>query len=414
MMRNYFMYDILVVGGGTAGTIAAIQAARAGAKTVLVECGCQLGGTITTGSVPFPGLFHAHGKQVISGIGWELVEECVALNGDTLPDFTIPCGRQHPKHQILLNPSLYALLAEEKCRMAGVKLRYYETPIGLEENEKYWIVDLAGKGTQTTVQCRQIIDCTGNASITKMAGYALKRSKICQPGTIRYTLGGYDPDSVDWERVQKLYDKILTDRKNEGLIDKTWVLPGKGFSHIHWADSTTSESHTQANIHGRTALLEMLRLLKSLPGLESTIIETMGSETSVRETNRIEGEHEITVDEYLRGELYEDSLCYSFYPIDLHDKSGVEPRYMDDGVVPSIPLRALIPKGSRNFLAAGRCASSDQLANSALRVQASCMAMGQAAGAVATLAVRRGVSPRNVPISEIRKLLFEQGAIVPS
>ena len=80
--------DILVVGGGTAGTIAALQAARAGARTVLIERGSQLGGAMTTGGVAFPGLFHAWGKQIIAGIGWELVRECVELDGGKLPEFS--------------------------------------------------------------------------------------------------------------------------------------------------------------------------------------------------------------------------------------------------------------------------------------------------------------------------------------
>src|SRR5688500_6385841 len=71
--------DVLVVGGGTAGTIAAVQAGRLGVRTVLVESGSQLGGTTTTGGVDFPGLFHAWGRQVIAGIGWELVKETAAL-----------------------------------------------------------------------------------------------------------------------------------------------------------------------------------------------------------------------------------------------------------------------------------------------------------------------------------------------
>jgi NADPH-dependent 2,4-dienoyl-CoA reductase/sulfur reductase-like enzyme len=79
--------DILVIGGGTAGIIAAIQAGRTGLKTIIIENGSQLGGTITTGGVAFPGLFHAWGKQVIGGIGWELVNEAVRINGDTLPNF---------------------------------------------------------------------------------------------------------------------------------------------------------------------------------------------------------------------------------------------------------------------------------------------------------------------------------------
>ena len=73
--------DVLVVGGGTAGTIAAIQAGRAGAKTLLLERGSQLGGTTSTGGVAFPGLFHAWGKQISAGIGWELVRGTVFLEG---------------------------------------------------------------------------------------------------------------------------------------------------------------------------------------------------------------------------------------------------------------------------------------------------------------------------------------------
>ena len=86
--------DILVIGGGTAGVIAAILAGREGCETILVENGSQLGGTTTTGGVTFPGIFHAWGKQIIKGIGWELVSDCVTMNGDKFPDFSIPHGKK--------------------------------------------------------------------------------------------------------------------------------------------------------------------------------------------------------------------------------------------------------------------------------------------------------------------------------
>jgi hypothetical protein len=125
------------------------------------------------------------------------------------------------------------------------------------------------------------------------------------------------------------------------------------------------------------------------------------------------GETTITCDDFTSGRLFDDAVCYSFYPIDLHDRHGVTPKPLSPGTVPTIPLGALIPKGSRNLLAAGRCLSSDRLANSALRVQASCMAMGQAAGATAALAARSATTPRSVPLGELRTLLREHGAIVP-
>jgi len=416
--------DVLVVGSGSAGVIAALQSARAGAKTVLVECDSQLGGTTTTGGVCFPGLFHAHGKQVIKGIGWELVEETVKMNSDSMPNFSIPYGnnwdRGHSVHHIYINRYLYAVLAEEKCTEAGVQLRYYETPVRATFDGSHWIVDLVGKGTQATIKCKQLIDCTGNAFMTQMAGYNVVRSETCQPGSMMFKLAGYDPKKLDMGLIDREYKKALGSgkfKKEEYMRSLTRLLTtghyttekGVFLNHIHGADSTTSETHTSCNIQGRETLLRMLRFLRTLPGLENTAIHSMCPETSIRETYRIDGLHEVTVDEYVSGQRYEDAVCNSFYPIDLHDKAGVKPKQLKIGVVPSIPLRALIPKESTNFLVAGRCASSDQLANSALRTQASCMAMGQAA----VMAVERNTTPLNVPINDIRALLAQHDAILP-
>jgi len=421
--------DVLVVGGGSAGIVAALQSSRAGAQTILVECGSQLGGTTTTGGVSFPGLFHAHGKQVIKGIGWELVEDTVKMNSGRMPDFTRPYGnnwdRGHSAHHIYINRYLYALLAEEKCTEAGVQLRYYETPVRATFHGSKWIVDVVGKGTQATIHCRQLIDCTGNALMARMAGYNVVRSEVCQPGSMMFKLAGYDLRQVDMNLVGREYRKALQEGKFKreeyfgnlnGLLrtghygtEKTTFI-----NHIHGADSTTSETHTCANIYGRDTLLRMLRFLRTLPGLENTTIHSMCPETSIRETYRIDALHEVTVDEYASGKRYADAVCNSFYPIDLHAKAGVKPKQLKIGVVPSIPLRALIPKESTNFLVAGRCVSSDQLANSALRVQASCMAMGQAVGATAALAVAKNTTPYEVPVKEIHGMLRKHGAIIPT
>ncbi len=136
-------------------------------------------------------------------------------------------------------------------------------------------------------------------------------------------------------------------------------------------------------------------------------------ETGFRESYRIEGETEITVDDYTSGRVFEDAVCYAFYPVDLHTRSGVKPKSLAKGTVPTIPLTALVPKGSRNIIVAGRCVSSDRLANSGLRVQASCMAMGQAAGAAAALAAQSNTTPLEVPLKDIRKTLRKHGAIIP-
>ncbi|RAK01995.1 FAD dependent oxidoreductase [Larkinella arboricola] len=418
LQKKTLKTDILVVGGGTAGVVAAIQAARAGRKVILVENGSQLGGTTTTGGVAFPGIFFAWGKQVIGGIGWEMVQEAVALNDDTLPDFSIPHGRHHPRHQVRLNGQLYAMLIEEKTIEAGVQIRFYETPTSAVFQKGNWVVQTVGKGTSTEIVANQVIDCTGNAYTASLAGFTLLRESVTQPGTLMFQIGGYDFKSLDLKMIQARYQEeikkgnlVKADFRNNivGLLRSA----GDNIQHVLGADSTTSETHTKANIDGRMSLLKTLRFLRTLPGCEKTKIIDVQNETGVRETYRIDGHYKITHEDYVTGKVFDDAVSYSYYPIDVHDENGVVPDHLKEGVVPTIPLRALVPKNSRNFLVAGRCLSSDRLANSALRVQASCMGMGQAAGAAAALASRLNKSPLEVPFADLRKLIEEHGGIVP-
>ncbi|MFU8847876.1 MAG: FAD-dependent oxidoreductase [Opitutales bacterium] len=377
--------DVLVVGGGTAGTIAAIQAGRAGARTLLLERGSQLGGTGTTGGVPYPGLFDAWGKQVIAGIGWELVKECVAMDGGKLPDFSkVP--RRHWMNQVHINQFLYPMLAEEQCEQAGVQIAYYEFPQSIRQTDDGWLVEAVGFGTQRRVKCKQIVDCTGGASVVGMLGLPRLREKETQPGSMLF----------------KLKTPNTPGRPNDtggpGLLNALYVLG---------ADSSNSRTVTAANLQGRKDILKRMRrsgdrLLHRQP------------EAAFRESYRILGETLITEEDYRSGRVFEDAVCYAFYPVDLHTPQGVVPDYLDPGVVPTIPLRALVPKGSRNLIVAGRCVSSDRLANSGLRVQASCMAMGQAAGVAAALAAAKNTTPLKVPFDEITGMLREHGAIVPS
>jgi len=410
--------DVLVIGGGTAGVVAALQAAHAGVSTMILENGSQLGGTITTGGVSFPGLFYAWGRQIVGGFGWDLVKETVHLNDDELPDFSIPYGTNHPKHHVRLNGYLYALLAEEKCLEAGVQLRYYETPRSIQAASGGWEVETMGKGTHALISCRQLIDCTGNAFACSMAGFKVMREDVIQPGSQMFLMEGYDLEALDKDQIQEAYQNALWNGDLEpgdasiGILH-TMSEKGNNCQHTFGADSTTSETHTITNIAGRKSVLRMLRFIRSLPGCEKTRLVSMQTETGVRETYRIDGEYEVTVDDYTGGRVFEDAVSWSFYPIDVHDEHGVQPDHLNEGIVATIPRRALIPKNSRNIIVAGRCVSSDRLANSALRVQASCMGMGQAAGAAAALASKRNITPLEVPLDDIRELIAQHGGIVP-
>lgn len=418
LKKEMLTTDILVIGGGTAGVVAAVQAGRAGKKIILVENGSMLGGTTTTGGVAFPGIFFAWGKQVIGGIGWEMVQEAVALNDDKLPDFSIPHGRQHWHHQVRLNGPLYAMVIEDKCVEAGVNLRFYETPVEVVQHKEGWKVTTVGKGTETEIVCNQLIDCTGNAFAVSLAGFNLLREKETQPGTLMFRIGGYSLDQLDMNRIKDEFNAAV-DRgdliKGEFLnVESLLRNAGDNVQHIAGADATTSVSHTIANINGRASLFRTLKFLRTLPGLTGLKVLDMQNETAVRETYRIDSIYQVTHEDYVTGRIFEDSVSYSYYPIDLHDEKGVVPKHLEEGRVASVPLRALIPKGSRNLIVAGRCVGSDRLANSALRVQASCMGMGQAAAAAAVLAHAQGKTPAEVAMSDLKKLLTEHGAIVPT
>ena len=369
--------DVLVVGGGTAGHVAAIQAGRAGAKTLVVERNSQLGGTTTTGGVAFPGLFDAWGKQVIAGIGWELVKESVELDNGELPNFAkVP--QRHWQNQVYTNQFLYAILAEEKCAQAGVEIAFYEFPQAVTMTDDGWQVDCVGFGTRRRVRCKQIIDCTGGAEVVGMLGLPRLREEDRQPGSFLFMLGKEHQPGRN--QIHRLY--------------------------VHGADSTNSRTATEANLTGRQSILAKVRK-------EKKRLMHLQPETGFRESYRIEGETLITVNDYTSGRVFDDAISYAFYPVDLHTKTGVRPKPLGPGKVPTIPLRALIPKASRNIIVAGRSVSSDRLANSGLRVQASCMGMGQAAGVAAALAAKAGTTPLEVPLTDIKGLLREHGQIVP-
>lgn len=410
--------DVLIIGGGTAGTIAALQAGRLGARTIIVEAGSQLGGTTTTGGVDFPGLFHAWGKQVIAGLGWELVTAAAALNDDPLPDFTVPTGPRHPRHQVRINGALYAALAEEACVKAGVQLRYYESPAAVTAIPTGWRVRLVGKGTEVTVLTKQLLDCTGNAAVVGLAGLPRLRDKVTQPGTLIYRLGGWETSAIEMPLLQKRAQAAIASGELKmtdirGNIAGFLRSGGDNAMHVPGADSSTSEAHTTTNIAGRASMLRVVRFLKKDPAFAFLKIERLQPETGVRETFRIVGETTVSEEDYRSGRTFKDAIAHSFYPIDLHVDGSIVPDHLKEGIVPTIPLGALIPKNSKNLMVAGRCLSSDRLANSALRVQASCMAMGQAAGATLALAARAGVTPARVPLADIRRELARHGAIVP-
>lgn len=415
-------YDVVVIGGGPAGSTAAIQAARLGARTLLVEKNGMLGGTTTAAAIDVPGLFHAWGRQVIAGIGWEVVRRAVELAGDELPDFTDYNQRAY-KLSVQLRREIYAALLDQTVLDSGATLRFHTMLGAVTREEPDWRLTLCGKEGLFEVRSRVLIDCTGDANAVALAGYPLEHSVDRQPATYSARFSGYDPAALDYAALEKERDAAVeagelcpTDlRVHEDGVRGFLRFGGRNAMHIPDVDGSTSEGRTLAEVEGRRGLMRLFTFLRVQPGLERLTIDYFAAECGIRETYRITGKRHISIADYVSGKMWDDAVCYCFYPIDLHRPSGhgIDYRPLAKDTFPTIPRGAMLPRDSTWLLAAGRCAAGDQEANSAYRVQASCMAMGQAAGAIGALSVQTGVEPEVLPIHEIHRTLRAHGAIVP-
>ncbi|MBQ3658942.1 MAG: FAD-dependent oxidoreductase, partial [Bacteroidales bacterium] len=181
-------------------------------------------------------------------------------------------------------------------------------------------------------------------------------------------------------------------------------------------DNSTPEARAETNRRGVEAMNRVVAFIRKQPGLENVEVVKAAREVGVRETCRVVGEKTITESEYLSGIPDEDALSWSYWMVDEHKAgtTGARLVFLEEGKIGSVPLKAMIPKGVGNMLVAGRAVSSDHGANSALRVQASCMGMGQAAGVVAAIAAKRSCDPRDVPLDLAKEQLSAIGHIVPS
>ncbi len=415
-------YDVIVVGGGTAGVIAATQAGRAGARTLLVEKNGMLGGTVTVGGINAPAHFFAWGEQVIGGIAWELMRKTWEETGDPIPTGDYTRDNAGPPH-LTMDKEIFAALCDEMVVDAGVELLFHTMPAEVAFEDDLWTVTLCTKTGLREIQTQVLIDATGDANVVGLAGFPLVRSEVVQPATLSMGFSGYDVEDLDFEALKaaseaaiaagtlKTTDISWRDDGPEALLRKY----GANGNHVRAPDAETSEGRTAVEVEARRAMLRAYRFFRQQPGLENFRVDWISPEAGIRETVTIKGKATVTVEDYEAGKIYDDVVCYAFYPIDEHlnDGMGFNARRLGHHVLPTIPRGALLPEGSRFLLVAGRCLSSDREANSALRVECPCFAMGQAVGAMAALSARTGVDPEALPLAEVYALLRAHGAILP-
>lgn len=404
--------DVVVAGGGTAGVFAAISAARTGAKTILIEKNNILGGTVTIASVNYPGLFFAWGKHIINGPCWEAIMRTIELGGAKMPEISFKPER-HWHEQIRLNTFVYTAVLFQMCEEAGVEVICNCMLSSATENDENITLLLTDKNGLFSVTAKTVIDATGDANLVQNAGFSVQKSEVQQPATLQNHITGYEMNEQIEEDIRENFPSadfpayITANKLISYLKRHTLDI------HIPCKDADTSKGRTELEKNTYALLLSTYKFLRGIKGLENLEMDFVAGETGVRETNRIVGESTITAEDYIAGVSYPDSVCYAFYPIDLHVMDGIKQKFHEENVVPEIPYSALIPKNAKRVLCAGRCISSDTDANSAVRVEAVCMATGQAAGCAAAIAAMKNIPVKNVPYKELCDALRNINAIVP-
>ena len=331
----------------------------------------------------------------------------------------------HWTGQIRLDPAIYAALCDEAVTESGADLLLHTMVAAVQGEGAAWRVTLCTKTGLTDVAAQVLIDATGDATVVELAGYPVVAPPTCQPATLSCHATGYDLQALDLPALNRAFEAEVQAGRLR-YTDVSWDThhadvgrwlqqAGENVSHTASGPARGSWERTALELAARRSLLRLFRFLRKQPGLGELRITSLSPECGVRESATIVGEKTICAEDYVSGRLWEDAVCYSYYPIDLHtaEGDGLDVRRLSRGTVPTVPRGALLPAGSCNLVVAGRCLASDRLANSALRVQATSMATGQAAGAMAALAAATHADVGSVPMADIRDLLRQHGAIVP-
>lgn len=380
-------YDIIVCGGGCAGFCAAVSAARLGCRVALTEKYYTPGGILTVlgnNSIDrFNNPFRKNKKMIITGIGWEFVMRLYRDGYAYIPDMDAPY-MNHAQYGVKVNPVAAAKIMDDMLLEAGVNL-YYGQPVVdvISDADCIKSVIIYTKSGLKRLSADIFVDCSGDGELAFFAGAqtcAGNEKGNFQPGTIRFY------PAVDAK------DRILNYGDNENHISM---------------NTTDSDSLTLSEIESRKIIYaDMKEKDKRIMAVAPAI--------APREGRRIAGNSEMNAKDYCEGVIFDDSICYSHWFIDVHrDNKQAYIKYIKSEKTPTIRLSAMISKDFLNLMMAGRCVSSDRETNSALRVKASCMAMGQAAGVTVSTALKEKKALKDIRVSLVKEILFKQGAIVP-
>jgi glycine/D-amino acid oxidase-like deaminating enzyme len=415
--------DVIVVGSGSAGSTAAIAAARNGARTVLVERYGFLGGTSTQALDTFYGFYTpgAAPYKVVGGIPDEVVAALKSYGAAFERPNSFGAGTG-----ITYDPELLKIVWETLALQAGVRLLLHSfcTDVILDGDHITGLV-VDGKRGLLKLTAPVIVDCTGDADVCHQAGAPYERAGEIDPAQTLTTT--FRMVNVDVSRAQQFGKKALSARMQAMAEAGRYRLPRReGSWHITTqagvihtimtriadVDATDPTALTEAEVQGRQQALEYARFLRDcVPGYEQAQLSWLSHPIGVRETRRVYGHFRLTRADCLAARKFPDAIGACGAPIEDHhagqDTTWV---YLPEGLTYDIPYRCLLPQKVGGLLVAGRCFSATHDAHASCRSMAQTMTMGQAAGTAAALAVRSGQLPHTVDIAPLQERLRAMGA----
>ncbi len=455
-MTSYPFYDVAVIGGGVSGAIAALAAARNGASTLLIEEHGFLGGTLTAMGVgPMMSFHNDDGVQVVKGFAEELVQRLMARGASPghVADTTTYCSTVTPFDSEELKIELEALLEE-----AGVAILYH-TQLAQVRAEAGQIAEVlvCNKAGLSPVRATLFIDATGDADLAAEAGvpfqYGREGDGAIQPMTMNLKLANVDtaairryarenPSEFEWEQGEEAglsrlgepgrlslagYFSLWNRAREEGSVsiprDRILLFetPTPGVviintSRILGLKPTDPFDLSAAERIGRRQCRELFHFLRSrCPGFENAIRMDLAAKVGVRESRHVRGLYTLTEADLLNETAFEDAIACGGYPIDIHspDGSKTHTHRRQRAITYQIPLRCLQVASPGNLIVVGRCISATHEAAAAIRVTPIAMAIGQAGGTLAALAIASGKPPATIAPNEVRTCLRAQGAWLP-
>ncbi|MBO9634936.1 MAG: FAD-dependent oxidoreductase [Chitinophagaceae bacterium] len=434
--------DVLVIGGGPSGIMAALAAAEDGLNVMLIESRSFVGGNMTIG-LPILGFLGQKGNQIIKGLPQKLIDRLKAVQASSEHR---PC----PLHMslTLVEPEAVKTVALEMLVESKVDVLFYAFCAGvvMEKDELKGVI-IESKAGREAILAKTIIDCSGDADVAYRAGvpceYGNEHGGV-QPPTLMFCLGGVDTEklrtSIAEEPRTYLTDfipaeyfgqnnqfvlvgmrNLVKKAQDAGLTlttERTILITGlrKGevwvnMTRVNGVNGTDPGSLTHGEIEGRHQIHDIQKyLIGYVPGFENAYFLKTAPFLGIRETRRIGGRYTMTREDIMTCRHFDDAIAVASYPLDIHHPQGGGCTLEWCGDCYDIPYRSLIPQKIKNLIVAGRCISTTHEAMSAIRVMAPCMAMGEAAGRAAKMAVTQGIQPADIDVKKLQQELLQKGA----